>query len=49
MDIVVHLSESTGSIAARDQFTLEIKPIIGPALSLTRTAPGGIDPVNRLY
>jgi flagellin FlaB len=49
MDIVVHLSESTGSIAARDQFTLEIKPIIGPALSLTRTAPGGIDPVNKLY
>jgi flagellin FlaB len=49
MDIVVHLSESTGSIAARDQFTLEIKPIIGPSLSLTRTAPGGIDPVNKLY
>jgi flagellin FlaB len=49
MDIVVHLSESTGSIAARDSFTLEIKPIIGPALSIARTAPGGIDPVSRLY
>ena len=49
MDIVVHLTESTGSIAARDAFTLEIKPIIGPALSITRTAPGGIDPVNKLY
>ena len=49
MDIVVHLSESTGSIAARDTFTLEIKPIIGPALSIARTAPGGIDPVSRLY
>jgi flagellin FlaB len=49
MDIVVHLTESTGSIAARDTFTLEIKPIIGPALSIARTAPGGIDPVNRLY
>jgi len=49
MDIVVHLWESSGSIAARDTFTLEIKPIIGPALSIARTAPGGIDPVNRLY
>jgi flagellin FlaB len=49
MDIVVHLQESTGSIAARDAFTLEIKPIIGPALSIARTAPGGIDPVNKLY
>jgi flagellin FlaB len=49
MDIVVHLAESTGSIAARDAFTLEIKPIIGPALSIARTAPGGIDPVNKLY
>ncbi|HMA06074.1 MAG TPA: archaellin/type IV pilin N-terminal domain-containing protein [Methanomicrobiales archaeon] len=49
MDIVVHLAESTGSIAARDTFTLEIKPIIGPALSISRTAPGGIDPVNKLY
>ena len=49
MDIVVHLAEDTGSIAARDTFTLEIKPIIGPALSITRTAPGGIDPVNKLY
>jgi archaeal flagellin FlaB len=49
MDIVVHLAESTGSIAARDTFTLEIKPIVGPALSIARTAPGGIDPVNRLY
>jgi flagellin FlaB len=49
MDIVVHLSESSGSIAPRDQFTLEIKPNIGPALSISRTAPGGIDPVNKLY
>jgi flagellin FlaB len=49
MDLVVHLRESTSSIAARDTFTLEIKPIIGPALSIARTAPGGIDPVNKLY
>ena len=48
-DIVVHLTESTGSIAARDQFTLEVKPIIGAALSISRTAPGGINAVNPLY
>jgi flagellin FlaB len=48
-DIVVHLAESIASIAPRDQFTLEVKPIIGPALSITRTAPGGINLVNALY
>ncbi|MGA2934877.1 MAG: archaellin/type IV pilin N-terminal domain-containing protein [Methanomicrobiales archaeon] len=48
-DIVVHLTESTGSIAPRDQFTLEVKPIIGPSLSIARTAPGGINTVNALY
>ncbi|MDD1663506.1 MAG: flagellin [Methanomicrobiales archaeon] len=49
MEIVVHLEESTGAIAPRDAFTLEIKPIVGPSLSIVRTAPGGIDPVNKLY
>jgi flagellin FlaB len=49
MELVVHLAPSTGSIAARDAFTLEIKPIIGPALAITRNAPGGIDKVNKLY
>jgi len=49
MEFVVHLMESTGDIAPRDAFTLEIKPIVGPSLSIVRTAPGGIDPVNRLY
>jgi flagellin FlaB len=48
-DVVVHLVENTGSIAPRDQFTLEVKPIIGPSLSITRTAPGGINLVNSLY
>jgi flagellin FlaB len=48
-DIVVHLIESTASIAPRDQFTLEIKPIIGPSLSIARTAPGGVNGVNALY
>ena len=49
MDMCVRLAANTGSIAARDVFTLEIKPIVGPALSIARTAPGGIDPVNKLY
>jgi len=49
MDIRVHLAESSGSIASRDVFTLEIKPIVGPSLSISRTAPGGISTVNKLY
>ena len=49
MDIVVHLTESENSIASRDSFNLEIRPIVGPALSISRTAPGGIDQVNTLY
>jgi len=49
VDIVVHLTADTGDIAPRDVFTLEIKPIVGPSLSISRTAPGGIDLVNRLY
>jgi flagellin FlaB len=49
IDICVRLASNTGAIASRDVFTLEIKPIVGPALSIARTAPGGIDPVNKLY
>jgi len=48
-DIVVHLAESVSSIAPRDQFTLEVKPITGPSLSITRTAPGSFSAVNALY
>jgi len=48
-DIAVALAENLNALAARDQFTLEIRPIIGPALSITRTAPGGINTVNALY
>jgi len=48
MDISVHLSESAGAIVSRDSFTLEVKPIVGPALSIKREGPGGIDPVNAL-
>jgi flagellin FlaB len=39
---------STGLIAY-DQFNLEIKPDIGAALGIKRTAPAGIDPMNLLY
>jgi len=49
MDIRVHLTESASIIAPRDTFTLEIKPILGPSLSITRTAPGGINQVQALY
>jgi flagellin FlaB len=48
-DMAIHLSDSAASIAPRDQFTVEVRPIIGPALSITRTAPGGINAVNPLY
>jgi len=49
MDIRVHLTESLADIAPRDTFSLEIKPILGPSLSITRTAPGGISQVQALY
>jgi len=48
-DISVHLTESVASIAPKDVFTLQIAPITGPAFSITRTAPGGINLVNALY
>jgi len=48
MDISVHLIESGSAIVPRDTFTLEVKPIVGPALSIKREGPGGIDPVNAL-
>jgi flagellin FlaB len=49
MEIVVSLEPSNYAIAPRDAFTLEIKPIIGPSLAISRNAPGGIDKVNKLY
>ena len=48
MDISVHLASDTSSVVSRDTFTLEVKPIVGPALSIKREGPGGIDPVNAL-
>ncbi|HXW98313.1 MAG TPA: archaellin/type IV pilin N-terminal domain-containing protein [Methanomicrobiales archaeon] len=48
-DIVVTLQDGFSAIAPRDQFTLEVKPIIGPALSIARTAPTAISTVNAIY
>jgi len=48
-NIVVHLSDSIASIAPNDQFTLEIRPAIGPSLVITRTAPASFYGVNALY
>jgi len=47
--IVVHLPDSTGSIAPNDVFNLEIRPAIGPSLTISRTAPAAFNGVNALY
>jgi archaeal flagellin FlaB len=39
----------TNAILKNDQFTLEIKPAVGAALGITRTAPASIQPVNIIY
>jgi flagellin FlaB len=39
----------TGAIMKNDQFQLEVKPAIGAALSVSRTAPASILAVNTLY
>jgi flagellin FlaB len=36
-------------IYANDRFTIEVKPGAGAALDITRTVPGGLNMVNRLY
>ena len=42
-------AKPSAAIQKNDQFTLEIKPAIGAALSITRTAPASILAVNVLY
>jgi len=37
------------SIYPNDKFTLEVKPAVGAAFDITRTAPGGLNKVNLLY
>jgi len=41
-------TSSTG-LPPSDQFTLQIRPPIGAALPITKSAPGGINPLNILY
>jgi flagellin FlaB len=40
---------TTGSIPARDEFSIDLKPDLGAALGIKRTAPVGIDVMNLLY
>jgi archaeal flagellin FlaB len=39
----------TSTIPKNDQFQLEIKPAIGAALSISRTAPASVQVINILY
>jgi archaeal flagellin FlaB len=39
----------TKPIYANDKFTLEIKPSVGAAFDITRSAPGGLNVVNLLF
>jgi flagellin FlaB len=39
----------SSSIYPNDKFTLEIKPGVGAAFDITRSAPGGLNEVNLLY
>ena len=41
--------EPTNQIIANDQFTIEVRPSVGAAFSIQRTAPAAIDSVNVLY
>jgi archaeal flagellin FlaB len=43
------MAKPTGAIMKNDQFQLEIKPAIGAALSVVRTAPPSIQAVNVLF
>jgi len=42
-------AQPTSSLSKNDQFTIEIKPAVGAAFSVVRTAPASIQPVNLLY
>ena len=39
----------TNAIHVNDKFTIEIKPAVGAAFDITRSAPGGLSVVNLLY
>jgi len=42
-------AQPTNPIYPNDRFTLEIKPAVGAAFDITRSAPGGLNPVNLLF
>lgn len=42
-------AEPSNPIYPHDRFTLEIKPGVGAAFGITRSAPGGLNQVNILY
>jgi len=43
------MAKPTAGILKNDQFTIEVKPAVGAAFSLTRTIPASIQQVNVLY
>ena len=43
------MAKPPNNIMKNDQFSLEIKPAIGAALSISRTAPPSIQKVNTIY
>jgi flagellin FlaB len=38
-----------GGIPANDKFTIELRPSVGAAISISRTVPAAVMPVNALY
>jgi flagellin FlaB len=47
--ISVGLDDTTYGLGINEQFNLEVKPSIGAALGIKRSAPAGIEVVNILY
>lgn len=41
--------DSSGGLMASDDFTLQIRPDVGAAIPLHKSAPGGITPMNLLF
>jgi flagellin FlaB len=43
------MAKPTNPIIRNDRFQLDVKPVIGPALAIIRTAPASIQAVNVIY
>ena len=43
------ISCNIGGIPSNDQFTIEVRPAVGAAFSITRTVPAAVQAVNTLY